>query len=229
MPNVVDQWKFGGGAAQVGGSMANGIVTQLVAPIGNKVTPAGSLAIQKGAKGFNNGPLKLLTVGTKRGSGRNNTGRITAFHRGGGSKQSYRYLDSFREYQLVVEQSSLEEGVSASKKVAEGSVLRELKRSTERFGRIVRLEYDPNRSGCIALVEWYSSYDDLYWYGGQSSAVGGWLLQKTGKSDKKESSLKNYLSPAFSDEMLGNILKTSSSVSYILAMEGMVVGGWLYS
>jgi ribosomal protein L2 len=237
MPSVVDQWKFGSGAAQVWGSMTNGIE----ATKRGLYPKEGSVTQLASQKGFNNGPLKLLTVGTKRGSGRNNTGRITAFHRGGGSKQSYRHLDSFREYQLVVEQSPSEEEFKGKKAVGvakppkrglcpkKGSVLRELKRSTERFGRIVRLEYDPNRSGCIALVEWYSSYDDLYWYGGQSSAVGGWLLQKTGKSDKKESSLKNHLSPAFSDEMLGNILRTPSSVSYILAMEGMVVGGWLYS
>jgi ribosomal protein L2 len=225
MPNVVDQWKFGGSAT-------NG---------------ANGARLHNVAKGLNNsGPLKLLTVGSKRGSGRNNTGRITAYHRGGGSKQSYRHLDSFREYQFEghttdsadSEFAGFVRGKSYETDHGGGSAMAQ-------WGRIVRLEYDPNRSGCIALVEWYSSYDDLYWYGGQSSAVGGWLLKKPGSvgesghgpvlgnaSRKKVSSLKsyqNYLSPAFSDEMLGSILKTPSSVSYILAMEGMVVGGWLYS
>ncbi|MDB5188587.1 MAG: rplB [Candidatus Nomurabacteria bacterium] len=33
-------------------------------------------------------PLKALTVGSKRSGGRNNTGRITATHNGGGNKRA---------------------------------------------------------------------------------------------------------------------------------------------
>lgn len=38
-------------------------------------------------------PLKSLLVSTKRSGGRNNQGKITVRHRGGGAKQSYRIID----------------------------------------------------------------------------------------------------------------------------------------
>jgi large subunit ribosomal protein L2 len=38
-------------------------------------------------------PLKSLTVGFKRGTGRNNQGRITTRHKGGGHKRRYRLID----------------------------------------------------------------------------------------------------------------------------------------
>jgi large subunit ribosomal protein L2 len=38
-------------------------------------------------------PVKKLTEGLNRSGGRNNTGRTTAFHRGGGHKRSYRLVD----------------------------------------------------------------------------------------------------------------------------------------
>lgn len=38
-------------------------------------------------------PLKALTVGSKRTGGRNNTGRVTGTHKGGGNKRAYRLVD----------------------------------------------------------------------------------------------------------------------------------------
>jgi large subunit ribosomal protein L2 len=38
-------------------------------------------------------PVKTLTEGLSKSGGRNNRGRITAFHRGGGHKRSYRMID----------------------------------------------------------------------------------------------------------------------------------------
>ena len=38
-------------------------------------------------------PVKTLTEGLSRSGGRNNRGRITAFHRGGGHKRTYRMVD----------------------------------------------------------------------------------------------------------------------------------------
>jgi len=38
-------------------------------------------------------PVKALTVGLNQKGGRNNRGRITAYHRGGGHKRSYRMVD----------------------------------------------------------------------------------------------------------------------------------------
>jgi ribosomal protein L2 len=217
MPNVVDQWKFGG--STTGG-------------------PGGQLG-KLGKQGYS-GPLKLLTVGSKRGSGRNNTGRITAFHRGGGSKQSYRQLDTFCEYRFQ-DAASTSWGPSSTTSSwiqgmgvpgVQGTAVDKasLRSSSDRFGRIVRLEYDPNRSGCIALVEWYSTYDDLYWYGGQSSAVSSWLTAPVVKKVCLGDKATDACIPSFykRDSMIGAILHKPAAVSYILAMEGMVVGGWLY-
>ncbi|MGV8833823.1 MAG: 50S ribosomal protein L2, partial [Devosia sp.] len=38
-------------------------------------------------------PVKTLTEGLSKSGGRNNRGRITAFHRGGGHKRTYRMID----------------------------------------------------------------------------------------------------------------------------------------
>ena len=42
-------------------------------------------------------PEKVLTVGLKKTGGRNNTGRITSWHKGGGHKRSYRLIDFKRQ------------------------------------------------------------------------------------------------------------------------------------
>ena len=42
-------------------------------------------------------PQKALTVGLKKTGGRNNTGRITSWHKGGGHKRSYRLVDFKRQ------------------------------------------------------------------------------------------------------------------------------------
>jgi large subunit ribosomal protein L2 len=42
---------------------------------------------------WNGAPVKALTVGIHGSGGRNNRGRITAYHRGGGHKRSYRMVD----------------------------------------------------------------------------------------------------------------------------------------
>ena len=47
-------------------------------------------------------PVKKLTEGLSRKGGRNNTGRTTAFHRGGGHKRSYRMVD-FKRAKFDVE------------------------------------------------------------------------------------------------------------------------------
>jgi large subunit ribosomal protein L2 len=48
------------------------------------------------------GPVKKLTEGLTQKGGRNNTGRTTAFHRGGGHKRSYRIVD-FKRNKFNVE------------------------------------------------------------------------------------------------------------------------------
>lgn len=51
---------------------------------------------------WSGGPVKKLTQGLTKSGGRNNRGRITAFHRGGGHKRSYRLID-FKRTKFDVE------------------------------------------------------------------------------------------------------------------------------
>lgn len=66
---------------------------------------------------------KTLTIGLSKTGGRNNLGRITSYHRGGGHKRNYRIIDFNRD-------------------VAAYSV-----------STVLRIEYDPNRSANIALCQ----------------------------------------------------------------------------
>ena len=68
-------------------------------------------------------PEKSLTESLKSHAGRNNQGRITVRHRGGGHKRRYRIIDFRRD----------KDGVP---------------------GKIVSVEYDPNRTARIALVHY---------------------------------------------------------------------------
>lgn len=68
-------------------------------------------------------PEKKLTEVLKKHSGRNNTGRITVRHKGGGNRKKFRIID-FKRDKVDVQ------------------------------GKVLRLEYDPNRSANIALIEY---------------------------------------------------------------------------
>ena len=68
-------------------------------------------------------PEKSLLAPLKKKSGRNNYGRITVRHRGGGERRKYRIID-FKRDKFGVE------------------------------GTVLTLEYDPNRSAHIALIEY---------------------------------------------------------------------------
>ena len=68
-------------------------------------------------------PEKSLLAPIKKSGGRNNMGRITSRHRGGGHKRMYRMVDFKRE----------RHGVAA---------------------KVTAIEYDPNRSARIALVQY---------------------------------------------------------------------------
>lgn len=68
-------------------------------------------------------PEKSLVVTLKKSGGRNNQGRITLRHRGGGAKRKYRKIDFLRDKDGV-------EGIVAS------------------------IEYDPNRTSNIALINY---------------------------------------------------------------------------
>ncbi|HHY53244.1 MAG TPA: 50S ribosomal protein L2, partial [Clostridiales bacterium] len=68
-------------------------------------------------------PEKSLLAPLKKNAGRNNTGRITVRHRGGGNRRKYRIID--------------------------------FKRNKFDIPAVVKtIEYDPNRSAFIALLEY---------------------------------------------------------------------------
>ena len=68
-------------------------------------------------------PQRSLTNIIKKTGGRNNSGRLSVRHRGGGAKRFYRIIDFKRnKYDMV--------------------------------GTVIALEYDPNRSAHIALIEY---------------------------------------------------------------------------
>jgi large subunit ribosomal protein L2 len=89
-------------------------------------------------------PLKSLTTGFKRGVGRNNQGRITTRHKGGGHKRAFREID-FMLNKLEIP------------------------------AKVTTIEYDPNRSGFIALVT-YKDGEKRYMLAPKSVSVGDTLI-----------------------------------------------------
>jgi len=85
-------------------------------------------------------PLKALVQGTSKTGGRNNNGRITVRHRGGGHKRRFRVVDFKRDKNDVP-------------------------------GKVVNVEYDPNRSARLALIN-YADGDKRYIIWPQSLKVG---------------------------------------------------------
>ena len=67
-------------------------------------------------------PEKSLVVSLKKNAGRNNQGKITVRHHGGGSRRKYRLVDFKR---------NSKDGIPAT---------------------VIGIEYDPNRSANIALI-----------------------------------------------------------------------------
>jgi len=86
-------------------------------PSRRHMTVSGFDGVDKRAK-----PERSLTEVLKKHSGRNNKGRITVRHKGGGNRRKYRIIDFKRDKVDVP-------------------------------GKVLRIEYDPNRSASIALIE----------------------------------------------------------------------------
>jgi large subunit ribosomal protein L2 len=102
---------------------------------------------------WNGKPVKVLTEGLSSKGGRNNRGRITAYHRGGGHKRTYRLVD-FRRVRFDV------------------------------VGTIERLEYDPNRTAFIALVN-YEDGEQAYIIAPQRLGAGDKVISTLGTADVK--------------------------------------------
>ncbi len=92
-------------------------------------------------------PEKRLTVGKQKSSGRNNQGKITVHHKGGGHKRVYRLID-FKQTDKM--------GVP---------------------GKIAAIEYDPNRTCLIMLVN-YADGDKRYHLAPEGVKVGQEILTK---------------------------------------------------
>lgn len=103
-------------------------------------------------------PEKALTRALKSKGGRNNQGKVTARHRGGGNKRLYREID-FKRDKINVP------------------------------GKVVAIEYDPNRSARIALVV-YRDGDKRYILCPQDLAVGTEILSGDQADIKVGNSLK---------------------------------------
>jgi len=102
---------------------------------------------------WNGAPVKTLTEGLSSKGGRNNRGRITAFHRGGGHKRTYRVID-FRRVKF------------------------------DSVGTIERLEYDPNRTAFIALVN-YEDGEQAYIIAPQRLTAGDKVVSTLSQADVK--------------------------------------------
>ncbi len=98
-------------------------------------------------------PVKALTEGLNKKGGRNNTGRTTAYHRGGGHKRSYRIVD-FKRVKF------------------------------DAVGTVERLEYDPNRTAWIALVN-YEDGEQAYIVAPQRLAAGDKVVSSLQTVDVK--------------------------------------------
>ena len=90
-------------------------------------------------------PEKGLTKSKRRTSGRNNSGRITVRHRGGGAKRRYRMVDFKRTDKLNIE------------------------------GKVAAIEYDPNRSAYIMLVQ-YKDGEKRYHLAPHRTVVGDKII-----------------------------------------------------
>lgn len=95
-------------------------------------------------------PEKSLTRGIKRTSARNNRGRITMRHQGGGHKKLYRFID-FKQDKFNVS------------------------------GKVVSIEYDPNRTAFIALIT-YEDGEKRYILSPKDLKVGDTVISKENAS-----------------------------------------------
>jgi len=141
-------------------------------------------------------PTKSLLVSSHSSKGRNNQGKITIRHRGGGHKRRYRLIDFKRN-----------------------------KRNS--LGKIVSIEYDPNRNARIALVQ-YEDGDKRYILHPESIIAGNQIEAGPNSSLNIGNSLPLENIPLGYDvhniELFpnkgGQIARSAGSSAKILAKEG---------
>ena len=103
-------------------------------------------------------PEKSLLAPLKKNAGRNNNGRLTVRHRGGGAKRKYRIIDFKRD----------KDGI---------------------FAEVMTIEYDPNRSANIALVQ-YEDGEKRYIIAPNGLKVGQKIISGLGADIKPGNCLR---------------------------------------
>ena len=144
-------------------------------------------------------PLKNLTVGFQRAVGRNNQGRVTSRHRGGGVKRVYRIVD-FKQNKLNIP------------------------------AKVVSLEYDPNRTSRIALLN-YADGEKRYILAPEGLKVGATIIttEKTKLEPGNRMKLKNIPQGTIIHSIElhpgkgGQAVKSAGSGATVLAHEGKYV------
>ena len=141
-------------------------------------------------------PEKSLLTVLKKNSGRNNQGRITVRHRGGGEKRKYRLIDFKRNKDGIV-------------------------------GNVASIEYDPNRSANIALIN-YIDGEKRYIVAPKGLTVGSKIVSgekvdilvgnNLALANIPEGTLIHYI------EMLpgkgGQLVRSAGSSAQVLGTEG---------
>ena len=141
-------------------------------------------------------PEKSLLLPLKKKGGRNNQGRMTVRHRGGGAKRRLRLLD-FKRDKIGVP------------------------------GRVVAIEYDPNRSANIALI-YYADGDKRYVLAPLEFSVGDTIKSGGDAEIKPGNTLPLKLIPSGTQlhniEMQkgrgGQLVRSAGAAAQLVAKEG---------
>ena len=141
-------------------------------------------------------PEKSLTFGFQRHVGRNNAGRITVRHKGGGHKRLYRAVSFTYDKKEIP-------------------------------ARVLSIEYDPNRTSFIALVQ-YKDGEKRYVLAGREMAVGTEILASFDAEPKSGNAIPlSRLVPGthvynieFKPEGGGKLVRSGGSSAEVVAQEG---------
>lgn len=143
-------------------------------------------------------PEKSLTTSRKQHAGRGNRGNITVRHKGGGHKRLYRIIDFKQNDKINI------------------------------GGKVVGVEYDPNRTAYIMLVQ-YADGEKRYHIAPEKIQVGQEILTKEKAKAKvgNRMMLKN-IPPGYFIHNLeldlgrgGQIIRSAGSKGKVAAVEGM--------
>ncbi len=144
-------------------------------------------------------PERSLTTILKKSSGRNNLGRVTVRHQGGGNKRLYRIIDFKRD-------------------------------KTGIPGKVVSIEYDPNRSARISLIQ-YADGEKRYIIWPDGLAVGTTIMAAEDADIRPGNvlSLKNMPLGTFVHNVEfrpgkgGQLIRSAGTFAQVLAKEGTYV------